>query len=40
MLWSAQQNKVITASKEAYKWAIDNGVAKEQASCSTRRINV
>ena len=31
MLWSAQQNKVITASKEAYKWAIDNGVAKEQA---------
>lgn len=31
MLWSAQQNKVIKASKEAYKWAIDNGVAKEQA---------
>jgi thymidylate synthase (FAD) len=31
MLWSAQQNKVITASKEAYKWAIENGVAKEQA---------
>ena len=31
MLWSAQQNKVITAAKEAYKWAIDNGIAKEQA---------
>lgn len=31
MLWSAQQNKVITAAKEAYQWAIDNGIAKEQA---------
>tara|TARA_B110000902_G_scaffold222636_1_gene258939 strand:+ start:410 stop:1066 length:657 start_codon:yes stop_codon:yes gene_type:complete len=31
MLWSAQQNKVIQASKEAYTWAIDNGIAKEQA---------
>ena len=31
MLWSAQQNKVITASKEAYTWAIENGIAKEQA---------
>jgi thymidylate synthase (FAD) len=31
MLWSAQQNKVITAAKEAYQWAIDNGMAKEQA---------
>ena len=31
MLWSAQQNKVIQASKEAYQWAIDNGIAKEQA---------
>ncbi len=31
MLWAAQQNKVITASKEAYKWAIENGIAKEQA---------
>ena len=31
MLWAAQQNKVITAAKEAYTWAIDNGIAKEQA---------
>ena len=31
MLWAAQQNKVITASKEAYTWAIENGIAKEQA---------
>lgn len=31
MLWSAKQNKVITAAKEAYQWAIDNGMAKEQA---------
>jgi|TARA_R110002167_G_scaffold274262_1_gene480355 thymidylate synthase (FAD) len=31
MLWAAQQNKVITASKEAYTWAIKNGIAKEQA---------
>ena len=31
MLWAAQQNKVITASKEAYTWAINNGIAKEQA---------
>ena len=31
MLWAAQQNKVITASKEAYTWAIANGIAKEQA---------
>jgi len=31
MLWSAQQNKIIQASKEAYTWAIENGIAKEQA---------
>lgn len=31
MLWGSQQNKVITAAKEAYKWAIENGIAKEQA---------
>lgn len=29
--WSDQQEKVITAAKEAYQWAIDNGIAKEQA---------
>ena len=29
--WFAKQQKVIDASKEAYRWAIDNGIAKEQA---------
>lgn len=29
--WGAKQKKVIDASKEAYQWAIDNGIAKEQA---------
>jgi thymidylate synthase (FAD) len=29
--WESQQQKVIDAAKEAYEWAIDNGIAKEQA---------
>ena len=29
--WYAQQAKVIEAAKEAYNWAIENGIAKEQA---------
>lgn len=29
--WEEEQTKVILASKQAYKWAIDNGIAKEQA---------
>ena len=29
--WELQQNKIIEASKEAYDWAIANGIAKEQA---------
>lgn len=29
--WEYQQLRVIHAAKEAYKWAIDNGIAKEQA---------
>jgi len=29
--WWLQQQKVINASKEAYKWAIEQGIAKEQA---------
>ena len=29
--WSGQQEKVIEAAKGAYQWAIDNGIAKEQA---------
>lgn len=30
-MWEAQQKKVIDAAKEAYTWAIENGIAKEQA---------
>lgn len=30
-MWEAQQKKVLDAAKEAYSWAIDNGIAKEQA---------
>ena len=29
--WMEQQAKVISAAKEAYAWAISNGIAKEQA---------
>ena len=29
--WQAHQETVIKAAREAYKWAIDNGIAKEQA---------
>jgi thymidylate synthase (FAD) len=29
--WQQQQLRVIDAAKEAYTWAIDNGIAKEQA---------
>jgi len=29
--WQIQQDKVIIAADKAYQWAIDNGIAKEQA---------
>ena len=29
--WDRQQQQVIDAAKKAYNWAIDNGIAKEQA---------
>jgi len=29
--WHTIQNKVMVAVQEAYKWAIENGIAKEQA---------
>ncbi len=29
--WHKRQREVIKASTEAYRWAIDNGIAKEQA---------
>ena len=31
--WIQQQKKVIATAQSAYKWAIDNGIAKEQARC-------
>jgi len=31
MEWEAKQNKVIKEAKAAYDWAIENGIAKEQA---------
>ena len=29
--WSRKQREVIDAAKNAYKWAVENGIAKEQA---------
>ena len=29
--WTRRQSGVIAQSKAAYEWAIDNGIAKEQA---------
>jgi thymidylate synthase (FAD) len=29
--WQERQNRVINEAKEAYAWAIENGIAKEQA---------
>lgn len=29
--WKIKQMNVIAATREAYKWAVDNGIAKEQA---------
>ena len=31
LAWSLRQDAVIKAAKEAYDWAIENGIAKEQA---------
>jgi thymidylate synthase (FAD) len=30
-LWREQQERVLSASSEAYRWAVRNGIAKEQA---------
>ena len=30
-MWDMKQQEVIAKAKEAYQWAIDNGIAKEQA---------
>jgi thymidylate synthase (FAD) len=31
MLWTSKQNDVIREAELAYRWAIENGIAKEQA---------
>jgi thymidylate synthase (FAD) len=31
--WNIKQTEIINAAKDAYKWAIDNNIAKEQARC-------
>jgi len=31
LTWSLRQDAIIKASKDAYNWAIENGIAKEQA---------
>lgn len=31
MAWSLRQDAIIKAAKDAYDWAIENGIAKEQA---------
>lgn len=38
--WFAQQQKVIDAAQDAYRWAIDHGIAKEQARCVLPEGNV
>jgi len=30
-MWEEQQKRVIQVCKDAYEWAVDNGIAKEQA---------
>ena len=35
--WSMKQREVINKSKEVYKWALENGIAKEQSPSSVAR---
>lgn len=32
-IWVEKQKEVIKAAREAYSWAVSNGIAKEQARC-------
>jgi thymidylate synthase (FAD) len=38
--WIAKQKQLIELSKEVYTWAIDNGIAKEQARCVLPEGNI
>ena len=31
--WQDKQQEVINAARDAYRWAVENGIAKEQARC-------
>jgi thymidylate synthase (FAD) len=39
-LWEEKQQAVIRASREAYTWAVSNGIAKEQARCVLPEGNI
>ena len=39
-LWEEKQQSVIRASREAYTWAVNNGIAKEQARCVLPEGNI
>ena len=39
-LWEEKQQSVIRASREAYTWAVSNGIAKEQARCVLPEGNI
>jgi len=39
-LWVEKQQEVIRAAKEAYTWAVSNGIAKEQARCVLPEGNI
>ena len=39
-LWTEKQQGVIRASREAYTWAVNNGIAKEQARCVLPEGNI
>ena len=39
-LWEEKQQAVIRASREAYTWAVNNGIAKEQARCVLPEGNI
>lgn len=38
--WHRRQREVIKASTDAYRWAIDNGIAKEQARAALPEGNI
>jgi thymidylate synthase (FAD) len=39
-LWTEKQQSVIRTAREAYTWAVNNGIAKEQARCVLPEGNI